>query len=73
MIVHWNTETRDVEWTAVLLAGGQSVTFSPAGQIVDGDPAVIEKQLVYLVERPTGGVDVLKPSEFAVLLSLFDK
>ena len=37
------------------------------------EPAVIEKQWVYLVERPTGGVDVLKPSDFAVLLSLLRK
>jgi hypothetical protein len=34
----------------VQLGTGDSVTFSAAGQIIDGVPDVIEKHFVYLVE-----------------------
>ena len=48
----------------MLLDDGNSITFSPAGEILHGDPEVVEKELVYLVETPSGTLELLKPSEF---------
>ncbi len=63
-IVVWDTGTAEPEWTAVLLPNRQSVTFSAAGQILHGDPDVIEENLIYLVEKPSGAMELLRPSEF---------
>ena len=51
-------------WVAVNLPEGKAVTFSAGGEILHGDPEVVEEELVYLVETPTGTVETLKPSEF---------
>jgi len=40
------------------------VTFSPGGQLLQGDPAVAESELVYVVEDARGRQETLKPSEF---------
>jgi len=64
----WDVETGEPQWSALLLNGGQSVTFGPTGQILYGDPDVIEKELVYLVQKPNGPIELLKPSEFQKLL-----
>jgi len=60
----WDADSGEPEWVAVLLKDGQSVTLSSAGQILHGDAEIIEKELVYLVETPTGTMELLKPSEF---------
>jgi len=62
-ILLWDVDTGESEWAALLLNDGKSVTFSPAGKILHGDPDVIENELIYSVETPTGAMEVLKPSE----------
>ena len=47
-----------------LLDEGEFVKISPSGEILQGDPETIERELVFLVETPLGGVEILKPSEF---------
>jgi hypothetical protein len=59
-----DTKSGQTEWLAVLLDHGQSASLSPAGEILHGDPEVIEKELVYLVETLSGTLELLKPSEF---------
>jgi hypothetical protein len=60
----WNPDTQQTLWTAVLLTDGRSAVFDTAGNQIDGDPDVIERELVYLVETPTGRLEVLRPSQF---------
>lgn len=41
-----------------------AISFNRAGQVTSGDPELIEQQVVYLIEQPSGAFDILKPSEF---------
>jgi WD40 repeat protein len=50
--------------TIVVLTNDQSATFSAAGELLHGDPSVLAKELVYLVENEDGRIEVFKPSEF---------
>jgi formylglycine-generating enzyme required for sulfatase activity len=47
-----------------VLSDRQSITFDPSGKILHGDAATIEKELVYIVEQPSGALEALRPSEF---------
>jgi len=60
----WDAETQSVKWVLVVLPDKQSVTLSPAGEILAGDPAVVAREFVYIVEKPTGAMEILEPSEF---------
>jgi hypothetical protein len=40
------------------------VTFSPTGEILHGDPEVVEEELTCLVENDQGTIDMLAPAEF---------
>jgi hypothetical protein len=51
----------------VLLSGGKTATFSPAGELLHAE-AEAEKHLVYLVERTAGKVELLTAEEFKRLL-----
>jgi hypothetical protein len=64
MVRMWNAETGTAEWTAICLRENRSVTFSPVGEIIYGHPNVIEEELVYMIEKPDGSTELLKPSEF---------
>ena len=48
----WDGSTGEPQMTIVLLRDGKSATFSAAGQLLDGDPATIEDDFVYIVEQP---------------------
>jgi hypothetical protein len=63
-IVSWDSFRLEPEWLSLLLVDGESITFSPEGEILDGDPEVVEEELIYLLERPDGEVELLKPSTF---------
>ena len=65
-IVVCDGTTGQIQWTALvfLMKDNGTVTFSPSGEILYGDPDVIEKELVYLIEKPSGALELLKPSEF---------
>ncbi len=60
----WDAETQSVKWVLVVLPDKQSVTLSPTGEILAGDPAVIEREVAYIIETPTGAMEILEPSEF---------
>jgi WD40 repeat protein len=62
----WDAEAQAL-WQAVLLAGGKTATFGPAGELLQAD-AGAEKHLVYLVERTAGKVELLTAEEFRRLL-----
>jgi WD40 repeat protein len=63
----WDAASGQPLWQAVLLAGGKTATFGPAGELVHAD-AGAEKHLVYLVERTAGKVELLTAEEFKHLL-----
>jgi WD40 repeat protein/tRNA A-37 threonylcarbamoyl transferase component Bud32 len=61
------------EWTAILLPEGRSATFSGAGELRQGDPAVMEREIVYLLEVEEGRLELLKPSEFRRRIAAAEK
>ena len=64
ILVLWDADTAQPELIGLPLKGGGGLAFNGAGEIVHGDSETVEKELVYLVETPLGGVEILKPSEF---------
>ena len=57
----WDVDSRRWTWATTMFNDGAVVTFSPAGQVLHGDPAVCEKQLVYVVQRTPDGPQELWP------------
>lgn len=51
----WDIKANTEKWASFLLTDGTHVSFSPAGQILDGDEDVCDKQLVYVVQRTPDG------------------
>lgn len=51
-------------WHGLLLPENHAATFTAAGQVLDADPEVLEKYVVYYVETEEGQVETLTPSEF---------
>jgi WD40 repeat protein len=51
-------------WHILLLPGERSATFSPAGELLDGDPAEVDQFLRYYVDRGEGRIELLTPAEF---------
>jgi WD40 repeat protein len=60
----WDVQTTEPLWVGVQLGERETATFSAAGQVLDGDPDVLEEHFVYLVENEDGQQELLKPSEF---------
>jgi hypothetical protein len=61
----FNFQTQEHEWLALLFDDDQALTLSCAGQLLHGDPEVLEKEIVYIIQRTPGGkLETLKPSEF---------
>jgi hypothetical protein len=54
-------------WHAVALPGGWAVTFSAAGELLDGDPDDVDPYLIYYVQRDDGPIETLTPAEFRQL------
>ncbi|GIW91942.1 MAG: hypothetical protein KatS3mg109_2374 [Pirellulaceae bacterium] len=52
-------------WHAVLLPGAQSIALAASGQILSGDPSVVQTSLVYYVDRGTGQLELLDANRFA--------
>jgi WD40 repeat protein len=63
-VIVWDAETTEPVWVGVQLRSRESATFSAAGQVLDGDPDVLEEHFVYIVENEDGRQELLKPSEF---------
>jgi len=57
-------DTFEPGWVAQILDGGQSATFTAAGQLKYGDPDVVENEFVYVMETEKGKFDLLRHAEF---------
>lgn len=51
-------------WHAALLPEMKSATFSAAGELIDGDPSVVDPYLVYYYENKEGRIETLAPAKF---------
>ncbi len=60
----WKTKPGCPQRAIIVLSDGKSATFSTTGELLHGDPAAVEQEVRYLVEKPTGAMEILKPSEF---------
>ena len=56
--------TGRLEWILAVTGNKQFVRFAADGRILEGDPAVVDREFVCIVEQPTGAVQIIKPSEF---------
>ncbi len=61
---YYSADPVEPQWVAVNLPDERAVTFSPTGEILHGDPKVVEEEMVYLVENEQGTIDTLTPAEF---------
>jgi WD40 repeat protein/tRNA A-37 threonylcarbamoyl transferase component Bud32 len=61
----WDPESGTLDRFAVAMRGPKSITFGGGGRVLAGDPALIERELVYFIEEEGGRRLTLKPSEFA--------
>ncbi len=56
-------------WVGMMFEGGHPVTFAADGRLLYGDPKVVEKEIVCVVERTPGGRQEMVPySEIQQLL-----
>jgi WD40 repeat protein/serine/threonine protein kinase len=60
----WNTRTLELQWSAIQTSVVDVAVFSPEGRTLKSTPAALD-QLIYLIERPDGGVDLLNHRAFA--------
>lgn len=60
----WNAETRTLEWILVVLPDRGMIKFSGDGRLRSGDAEIFEREFAYIVEKPTGAVEIVSPSEF---------
>ena len=65
VLCFWDSESATLDRIAVEMHGPKSITFDASGRVLEGDPAVIERELVYFIEEEGEGQLALKPSEFA--------
>jgi hypothetical protein len=60
----WDAKTQQQLWVLQVLRDKQSIKFSPEGQMLAGDPAVFEREFRYIVEQPSGAMEIITPQEF---------
>ncbi len=60
----WDADTGEAEFAVVLREDGTSATIGASGELLSGDPSVIDSEFVYLVETPAGAFEILKRAEF---------
>ena len=61
----YHTKDCSPEWISVHFGENKAALFSPAGELLSDNAAELEDELIYLVERDDGSLEILKPSEFA--------
>ena len=54
-----------VSWILAATLDEQVVKFSADGRVIDGDPAVFDREFACIIEQPNGAIELVKPSEFA--------
>ncbi|WP_339907215.1 protein kinase domain-containing protein [Symmachiella dynata] len=60
----WDTKTLQPLWVLVILDDKQSMKLSRDGQLLAGDPSVFQREFRYILQQPTGAIEILKPSDF---------
>jgi WD40 repeat protein len=60
----WNTATYACEAVVLTMTDGTTATFAASGELIDGKPESLEKDVRYVVERPSGRVEMLTANEF---------
>jgi WD40 repeat protein len=65
----WNTNTGRQLFCGVQLSADQAAILNEHGDILFGDPAAVERELIYMVEYNDGRTAILSPSEFRQLHS----
>jgi len=65
-VIVWDAETYEPVWTGIELFDGSWASFTAAGQTIDGDPDLLDKHFVYVVENEDGSREVLRHSEFMI-------
>jgi len=63
----WDTETGRQLFCGVQLSPDQAAILDGDGNIVFGDPATVERELIYMIEYQDGRTAVLTPAEFKKL------
>ncbi len=64
-VVHvWNAGSGEPEWVGLQLPDLKNVSFTAAGQIIDGEMDLLDRRLICLVESDIGQIELVKPSEF---------
>jgi serine/threonine protein kinase/WD40 repeat protein len=64
----WNEAEVQPYFHGVILPDDKFVTFSAAGELLDGKPEEIDPYLVYYIDRGDGRIETLTPAEFRKLL-----
>ena len=60
----WDTEARRPLWKLVVLPDKQTIKSSPKGHMLASDPAVFERECRYIVEQPSGAMEIVAPEDF---------
>jgi WD40 repeat protein/DNA-directed RNA polymerase subunit RPC12/RpoP len=60
----WDAETEKTQKIIFLLRFARPVAFDATGELLTGDPDSVEEEFRYVIEEPTGKMNVLKHSEF---------
>lgn len=60
----WDVREKAPLATIVTLPEKQSIVLGRTGEILHADPQTLDRELIYVVQRPDGRADLLRPSEF---------
>jgi WD40 repeat protein len=68
----WDAEKGRHLWVGIPLPDGTAAIFSTAGELLYGDPAVVDQQFVYMIKDDDGRLELLTHSQFQQRLSATD-
>lgn len=60
----WDADKGRHLWVGVPLPDGTAAIFSTAGELLYGDPAVVDRQFVYMIKDADGQLELLTHSQF---------
>ncbi len=60
----WDPKTGRTRFVATVLEDGTVGTFDRVGQLIGGESESVDKEFVYLVEKPDGAMEIVPPAEF---------
>ncbi|WP_146372746.1 hypothetical protein [Symmachiella macrocystis] len=47
-----------------MFGDGESVKVAPDGRILDGNPVIVDRGFRYILEKPTGAIEILTRRQF---------